>query len=247
MVSGLPGYQHPATVDFTNVLATFLAAPPSKRIIERLCLKFTLTRSNYVQRIGALVGDAVDTGRVKNVELEILTEKERESSGEARAMLGYGPTATASRPSCRIAPARSGRSRGSPCRTCWLPDPDVVNNLVRGCNALEYLSTLFCGFVPETVLTIDAPESRLKTLLCDRCNVAGVELVQAPNLVGFRCDWFFDDSPPVSFGCTPSLKNCPCITRRSTTYGDNNVKWKLSNLLVNAGQIDTGKVRIYVH
>lgn len=141
-VSPYQAYQHLATVDFTNVLAVFLAAPPSKRIIGRLCLKFTLTRSNYVQRIGALVGDAVDTGRVKNVELEILTltEKERESSDEARAMLGYGHRFTSFLQDC---PGASRSLTRLTVQNLWFPDPDVVNNLVRGCNALGYLSKLF--------------------------------------------------------------------------------------------------------
>ena len=66
--------QHHATVGFTDALARFLAAPPSKRSIERLSLAFILTKRDYVRRIGDLVGNASDTGRVKNVELEILTE-----------------------------------------------------------------------------------------------------------------------------------------------------------------------------
>jgi hypothetical protein len=80
----------------------------------------------------------------------------------------------------------------------WFDDPTGVNNLVRGCHALQHrLSLTSCGLFPKTVLqamdnddepprlpmlTIDAPQSRLQVLVCEFCYIGGVELVQAPKL-----------------------------------------------------------------
>jgi len=110
----------------------------------------------------------------------------------------------------------------------WFDDPAEVNNLVRGCHALQRLSLSSCGPCPKALLlamddddddgpprlpmlTIDAPQSRLQTLVCDHCIMGGVELVQASELVTleYNAGGLFlqlQDYHPVSIGCAPSLQ-----------------------------------------
>ncbi|KAL6591391.1 hypothetical protein ACP70R_049894 [Stipagrostis hirtigluma subsp. patula] len=110
---------------------------------------------------------------------------------------------------------------------------------------LAFLSLAFCGFLMEPVaevddarlakVTIDAPQSRLKTLLCIECLLAFVDLVRAPAMAAFHYAWWFDCPrfPPVRFGSTPSLKGLTLCHGQQQ-----DVKWKLSELLVNAGQLE---------
>ncbi|TVU02199.1 hypothetical protein EJB05_52323, partial [Eragrostis curvula] len=240
--------QHEATARFTDALARFLAAPPSTRVIERLSLKFILTRRDLVRRIGALVAHAVDAGAVKNVELEIVTELSRvHKDSEARTKLGYGDRFKHLLKDC---PGAFRSLTKLTLQNLLFRDPAVVNDLVRGCDALEYLSVKFCGFLAPGVwrlwnvdeatttpeLLIDAPQSRLKTLVCYGCHISRVRLAQAPALVTLSCRWFYRFLPPISLGCAPSsLKS---LILHHHMLEDVDATWKLSELLINGGQVE---------
>ncbi|KAL6591393.1 hypothetical protein ACP70R_049896 [Stipagrostis hirtigluma subsp. patula] len=241
--------QHHATVAFTDALARllFLAALPSQRIIERLTLTFILTRRDYVRRIGDLVGAAAAAGTASNIEFEIVTEMACTTSNDHPSMISYGERFKNFVRDC------SGAFRSLTkltVRSLWFKDQDALRDLVRGCDALEFLSLTFYGLLrppaPETnlilpaVLTIDAPRSRLKTLVCDYCYIERVELAQAPALVELQHRWIFDDSsPPISCGCAPSLKSLSLTHRHGKDLDDIDARWKLSELLVNVDQIET--------
>ncbi|TVU02198.1 hypothetical protein EJB05_52322, partial [Eragrostis curvula] len=239
--------QHEATEGFTDVLALFLAATPRpsrRRVIEKLRLKFILTKRDLVRRIGALVGAAADAGAVKNVELEIVTETTLFSYNEARTKLEYGKRFKHLLKDCPG--AFRSRLTKLTLQNLLFHNPAVVNDLVRRCDALEFLSVNYCGFLAKGVwhrdqdtaleLLIDAPLSRLKTLVCFKCHVNGVRVVQAPALVTLCCRWMYRDSPPVSLGCAPSLKT---MFLRHRVSEDEDAAWKLSELLVNGGQIES--------
>lgn len=242
--------QRRVTAGLTDALARFLAAPPSRRVIDTLSLKFILTTRGHERRIGELVGAAAGTGTVKNVDVELLIA---EAGGvaltpeeEERTKLGYGERFVHFLQGC---PATFRSLTKLTLHDLWFHDPAELNGLVRRCNALVFLSLSSCALLPvppvgvggddveepprRPPLSIDAPESRLQTLLCDLCRIGGVELVRAPELVGLRYRAIvFEDSPPVSFGCTPSLKGL-----HLGHYQDEGaiVKLKLSELLVNGG------------
>ncbi|KAL6912299.1 hypothetical protein ACP4OV_001104 [Aristida adscensionis] len=253
------GDQHRATAGLAGALVRFLAAPASERVIETLALKFVLTRCDYVRRIGDLVcwnhslallnsnivGAAAAAGKVKAVELELVTEVQCVSRGEAATMLGYGGRFRDFLADC---PGAFRRLTSLTLDNLWSAGAAVLEELVRGCAALEFLCLNFCGFVhldagqdvddaPPAVVTIDAPRSRLKTLLFVQCCVERVKLVQAPALEWFQYAWWlfdFHGLPPVRFGSTPSLR------RLALFHGleDGAKRWKLSELLANAGQLE---------
>ncbi|KAL6633349.1 hypothetical protein ACP70R_026020 [Stipagrostis hirtigluma subsp. patula] len=217
-----------------------------------LRLKFILTRRDHVRRIGELVGAAASTGAARAVELEIVTELECASFADARTMLGYGERFM---DFLAVDCPGAFRSLTKLTLSClWFTDPAVLNNLVRGCDALEFLSLAFRGFLMEPVaevddarlakVTIDAPQSRLKTLLCIECLLAFVDLVRAPAMAAFHYAWWFDCPrrfPPVRFGSTPSLKGLTLCHGQQQ-----DVKWKLSELLENAGQLEWLDLRLGV-
>ncbi|KAL6633353.1 hypothetical protein ACP70R_026024 [Stipagrostis hirtigluma subsp. patula] len=243
------GDQHHAMAAFTGALARLLslAAPPSKRFIERLALKFILTRRDYMRRIGELVGAAAAAGTASNIEFEIVTEMTCTSSNDHPSMISYGERFTGFVRDC---PGAFRSLTKLAVQFLWFEDQDALRNLVRGCGALEFLSLEFCGLLrppaPDTdltlaaALTIDAPESRLRTLVCDYCFIRRVELVHAPALVEFHHRWIFDDfSPPISCGCAPSLKTLSLTHLYGKDGLDIDVTWKLSELLVNVDKIET--------
>ncbi|KAL6633355.1 hypothetical protein ACP70R_026026 [Stipagrostis hirtigluma subsp. patula] len=230
--------QHHATAGFTDALARFLApTPPSNWVIERLSLNFILTRRDYVRRIGDLVGDAAAAGKVKNVELEIVTEMKFLSYDERRTMLGYGARFKHLMQDC----AAAFRSLTKlTLQYLWFHGPAALNDVVRGCGALEFLHVNQCGFIPDGVelddgdggappcaLTIDAPRSRLRMLVCNFCYIGRLELAQAPELAFVQHRAFFlEDSHPISFGCTPSLQGLS-LSHGREEEDDDDVKLKI--------------------
>ncbi|KAK3159393.1 hypothetical protein QOZ80_2AG0149570 [Eleusine coracana subsp. coracana] len=252
-----------ATAEFTTALRRFLAVPATKRTVGMLSLRFIFTkheRDHNVRRIGAIVGDAVDDGRVISVELEIVGQILPDGGideflflDEAPTMLGYGECFRHHllRPGSSFREALVKLSL----QNVWFHDPAAVNDLVRECSALRFLSLTVCGFLSEqemldmehaagpAVLTIDAPQSRLTYLQCIQCYIHHVDLVQAPELHTFRCQFCClreddDDafSPPVSFGYTPSLK--VLLLSRECYDDDDDVDLKLSDVLIQSAPLE---------
>ncbi|KAF8691658.1 hypothetical protein HU200_040041 [Digitaria exilis] len=244
--------QHHATAAFTAALARFLAAPASKRIVEHLSLTFILTRRDYVCRIGDLLAGASASGVVKNsVELKIVTEMSFTSSRDALTMIGYGERFVHFFKDC---PGAFRRVTKLSLEYLWFEDEHALRDLVRGCDALEFLSLKFCALLrpplpdadvnPLAVLAVYDDAPRLKTLVCDGCLVDSVEVSQAPALVELQLRWLLDIVPPVSFGCAPLLKSLSLRHHPRPVGGEDddmmNVKWKLSELLArDGGQIET--------
>ncbi|KAL6640759.1 hypothetical protein ACP70R_021882 [Stipagrostis hirtigluma subsp. patula] len=240
--------QHDATAGLTDALARFLAAPRSERVVEWLSLKFILTRRDHARRIGDLVAAAA--GAVRDVRLEVVTELDRlpaAADDKERTMLGHGERFGQFVRDC---PGALRRVTELTVHAHWFHDPAVLNDVVRGCGALEHLAVVRCGFVEDDgklhydyaaplVLAIDAPESRLRTLVCDGCRVDSVKLVQAPALAEFYYNCTSESrswSPPFSLGHTPSLKSLDLQCRQFEYQHD---EWRLSELLVNGHQIET--------
>ncbi|KAF8691657.1 hypothetical protein HU200_040040 [Digitaria exilis] len=228
--------QRHATAAFTDALARFLEAPASKRVIEKLSLKFFLRRRDDLRRIGELVGGAAAGGVVKSVELEIVVTEMKSVAPELeeQTKLGNGERFGHFLHDC---PGAFRSITKLTLKDMWFHDAAELNsNLLRGCNNLQFLTLSSCGiFYPKTLpnadepsrppaLTIDAPELRLEFLRCDLCDIGGVELVQAPALSGFSYyAKVIEDSAPISFGCTPSLK---CLSLGHCQGEDTFVKLK---------------------
>lgn len=238
--------QHEATAGFTAALANFLADPPSKRIIQKLSLKFILTKRDLLCRIGNVIVAGTDAGASRTWSSRSLTEITRVPYDfEGRTTrLGYGERFK------HLACSGAFRCLTKlTLRNLCFDDPDMVNNLVRRCNALEFLFLSACGlysraiddddgdsrFLPWPVLSIDAPQSRLQYLLCDSCHIGGVQLVQAPALVALRYSSVIvdDNFHLISFWCAPSLKGL-CLDFYQSE--ESVLKLKLSELLVNCGR-----------
>lgn len=245
-------HQHEATAAFTAALVNILAVPPSRLVIEKLSLKFILTKRDYVKRIGELVGTAVDAGAVRNVELDVLTELECKTTDDLPNMIGYSKRFTEFfLKDCRHGGVFRCLTKLS-LQFLWFDDQkegqDVMGKLVRDCPSLESLHVKSCGLLRPrlpgedgyfpAVMTIDAPESRLKTLVLDPLFAWQVELVQAPALVEVQHRWLGDfEHTPTSFtsiGCTPSLKSLS-LRHRSFIRDFNDTTWRLSEVLANSG------------
>jgi hypothetical protein len=187
---------------------------------------------------------------VRTVELELVTEMEMASvplelDADARTKLGYGERFRHFVQDC---PGAFRSLKKLALQNLWFDDPAEVNNLVRSCHALQHLSLSSCGLCPKALLlamdddeplprlpmlTIDAPQSRLQTLVCQFCIMGGVELVQAPELVTLEYNaggLFLLDYHPVSIGCAPSLQR---LGLYQCQHEDRFFKLKLSELLVN--------------
>ncbi|KAF8689948.1 hypothetical protein HU200_041583 [Digitaria exilis] len=147
--------QHYATAAFTAALARFLAAPASKRIVEHLSLTFILTRRDYVRRIGDLLAGASASGVVKNsVELKIVTEMSFTSSRDALTMIGYGERFVHFFKDC---PGAFRRVTKLSLQYLWFEDEHALRDLVRGCDALEFLSLKFCALCGRHCRTRTSP------------------------------------------------------------------------------------------
>ncbi|CAN6233037.1 unnamed protein product [Urochloa humidicola] len=233
--------QHDATAAFTAALARLLAAPATRRVVATLRLKFILTRRGYVRRIGELVGAAAAAGAVGDVEVELAAETTTEETERAAGTTTAGERFVQFRRDC---PGAFRSLTRLTLRDVWFHDDMAeLNGLVRGCHALVFLSLASCGVAMggggggepprRPALSIDAPGSRLRTLLCELCDIGGVELVQAPALAGLRYRVRgLEDSAAISFGAAPSLQ----ILYVGQYQGEeSSVKLKLTKLLANVG------------
>ncbi|KAL6912297.1 hypothetical protein ACP4OV_001102 [Aristida adscensionis] len=240
-------FPHDATAGLAAALERFLAAPRSARVIQWLSLKFILTRRDHLRRIGDLVGAAAAAGVVKSVEFNLVTEVEllAAAGDKELTMLGYGDRFRQFVHDC---PGAFRCLTELTVESLWWRDAAVVSDLLRRCAALEHLCLRRCGLVagpvqagdmagaPMLELAVDAPRSRLKTLVCDSCHVGGVKLVHAPELVAFQHRWINEETTPVSLGHAPALRT---LILQFLQYDDEDDKWRLSELLVNGDHIET--------
>ncbi|KAM0901676.1 hypothetical protein ACQ4PT_019833 [Festuca glaucescens] len=189
-----------AMVCLTNATRGFLADRQRESTICSLNLKLYLINTSLCE-VGALVGDAIDSGLLKDFDLAVLDETEPHNCGDrdmlqrAKEIDGFF-SAYPSMLHCltRLSLHNLGFDK-----------LDMHHVLFDCCKQLTHLSLSHCDTGVWSLFKIDAPNSKLRVLELVKCRFQRLEVVCLPKLEKFCWNTWVSRCVPLNFGFVPSL------------------------------------------
>ncbi|EEE58537.1 hypothetical protein OsJ_09831 [Oryza sativa Japonica Group] len=189
-----------------KLMSSLFGSPRSESIIKKLNLRFCLltdleTSLDYLFNIGELVCNAIDSGKVKSVELAITTEK-RSVDCTSSDMLLHAKSLVEffniSRSlSCCLTKLLLCTARFS---------EQDLHQLIISCDQLQHLTLYYCELRDSSTLKLDMPNSKLRFVELNSCYVKTVEFLCLPKLEQLYCDSWRLSGAPLSFGVVPCLE-----------------------------------------
>uniref|UniRef100_A0A0E0NR72 FBD domain-containing protein n=1 Tax=Oryza rufipogon TaxID=4529 RepID=A0A0E0NR72_ORYRU len=183
-----------------KLMSSLFGSPRSESIIKKLNLRFCLltdleTSLDYLFNIGELVCNAIDSGKVKSVELAITTEK-RSVDCTSSDMLLHAKSLVEffniSRSlSCCLTKLLLCTARFS---------EQDLHQLIISCDQLQHLTLYYCELRDSSTLKLDMPNSKLRFVELNSCYVKTVEFLCLPKLEQLYCDSWRLSGAPLSFG-----------------------------------------------
>ncbi|CAN6176463.1 unnamed protein product [Urochloa humidicola] len=197
-----------AMASLTKAARSFLAVPRSEVTITRLQLKLYLV-NNYSDVIGPLVSQAIDSGKVEDLDLAIMDEKlpddccDEDMVRQAHSVDGF----FSAYPS--VLHCLSRLSLYNICFSDW----DIHHILFDCCKQLKHLYLSNCDAGGLSAWKIHAPDSKLSVLELSFCCLGKLEVSCLPKLERLCWDSWICPYTPLSFDVVPSLKelNLICI------------------------------------
>uniref|UniRef100_A0A0E0CWW2 F-box domain-containing protein n=1 Tax=Oryza meridionalis TaxID=40149 RepID=A0A0E0CWW2_9ORYZ len=208
-------------------LICLFGSPQSESIIKKLSLSFCLltdsvTSLTYLFNISELVCNAVDSGKVKSLELAITTEK-RSIDYTTSDMLLHAKSLvdffkTSSSLSCCLTKLLLCTARFS---------EQDLHQLIISCDQLQHLTLYYCELRDSSTLKLDMPNSKLRFVELNSCYVKTVEFLCLPKLEQLYCDSWRLSGAPLSFGVVPCLEELRLVCATSRIQSG----FKLTDLL----------------
>ncbi|CAM0877923.1 unnamed protein product [Alopecurus aequalis] len=211
-----------AMVSLTKATRSFLADQQRESTISTLHLTLYLINTLLCE-IGPLLGDTIDSGLLKDLDLTILDEtKPLDRSDEERLQRAQEiDTFFSAYPSVLQCLTKLCLYNAN------FEKLDMHHVLFDCCKQLKHLSLFHCDTGAYSVFKIDAPNSKLCFLETDKCRFERIDLVCLPKLEKFTCIIWESEHVPVTFGFVPSLDKIELSC--GATYGQR--PFKLSELL----------------
>lgn len=190
-----------AMVSLTKATRSFLADRQRESTISSLHLKLYLINT-FLCEVGPLVGDAIDSGLLKDFDLAVLDETDPcdcsqkimlQRANEIDGFFGAYP-------------------RVLHCLTRLTLDNlgfeklDMHHVLFDCCKELKQLSLCHCDTGVWSLFKIDAPNSKLRVLELMKCRFQTLEVACLPKLEKFSWDTWVSRCVPLAFGFVPSLR-----------------------------------------
>ncbi|XP_044945845.1 uncharacterized protein LOC123395003 isoform X1 [Hordeum vulgare subsp. vulgare] len=219
-----------AMVALTKAAKCLFAKPRRETTITTLQLNLYLI-STFLSDIGPLLGDVIDSGLLKDLDLCLLDDLKPGDSSElhmlqlAKDMHGFF-NAYPSVFRCLTRLSLHG--------VCFI-ELDVHHLLFDCCTQLKHLRLHYCDAGHRSLWKIDAPNSKLSVLEIDTCCFERIELVCLPELEKLYWNTWVSEYISLSFGdvpCLGELKLSSALTFYSTVF-------KLSELLHGTTSIHT--------
>ncbi|XP_047072199.1 uncharacterized protein LOC124681312 isoform X1 [Lolium rigidum] len=190
-----------AMVSLTKATRSFLADQQRECTISSLHLKLYLTNTVLCE-IGPLVGDAIDSGLLKDLDLTILDETDPLDRSDEDMLQRAQEIDNFFRASPSVLHCLTKLSL----QNAGFNNLDMHHVLFDCCKQLKHLSLCYCDTGTYSVFKIDAADSKLCVLDIDMCRFERIELVCLPKLEKFICiTWMASQHVPVTFGFVPSL------------------------------------------
>ncbi|CAM0877921.1 unnamed protein product [Alopecurus aequalis] len=219
-----------AMASLTKATSSFLGKPRKGSSISRLRLQLYMINT-FLSDIGPLVGDATNSGLLKDFDLTIhdetcaLDRTEEEMIQRAQDMDGFFTAyPTVLRYLTRLCLYN----------VCF-GKLDINHLLSDCCEQLKHLSLFHSDTGCRTPCKIDAPNSKLSVLEINACRFERLELVCLPKLERLEWSTWFSVYAPLSFGFVPSLRELKLSYGRAVFHRG----FKLSEVLDGATGIHT--------
>jgi hypothetical protein len=219
-----------AMTRLTKVTRSFLANPREGSSISRLRLQLYLINT-FLCDIGPLVGDAINSSLLKDLDLAIhdeicpLDRTEEEMIQRAQEMYVFF-TANPNVLHCL--------TRLCLYNVCF-GKLDINHILSDCCKQLRHLSLFHSDTGDCTPCKIDAPNSKLSVLEIDTCRFERLELLCLPKLERLEWNTWLSVYAPLSLGFVPSLGELNLSNGRRFSHRG----FKLSEVLNGATSIHT--------
>ncbi|CAL5084483.1 unnamed protein product [Urochloa decumbens] len=211
-----------AMASLSKAIRSFLGTPQSKCTISRLQLKLYLI-NNYPDVVGPLLGEAIDTGILKDLDLAFVDEKEladcndEDMLHQASLIDGF----FSAYPS--VMHCLTSLSLDNVCFAKW----DMHHLLFDCCKQLRCLFLSNCDMGGFSAWKIRAPDSHLTVLELGACCLGKLEVVHLPKLERLCWDGWICPNAPLSLHVVPSLTELHLICRATIYFRG----FKLSDVL----------------
>jgi hypothetical protein len=189
-----------AMVSLTKATRGFLADPQRERTISSLHMKLYLTNT-FFSEVGPLVGDAIDNGLLKDLDLTVLDETDPLDRSDEDMLQRAQEIDTFFRAYPSVLHCLTKLSL----KNAGFDKLEMHHVLFDCCKQLKHLSLCYCDTGTYSVFKIDAPNSKLCVLDIDRCHFERIELACLPKLETFIWTTWVSHHVPVTFGFVPSL------------------------------------------
>uniref|UniRef100_A0ACD5TCD6 Uncharacterized protein n=1 Tax=Avena sativa TaxID=4498 RepID=A0ACD5TCD6_AVESA len=187
-----------AMASFDKASRSFLAAPHTTTI-TRLSLQIFLAASRRCH-IGPLLCDAIDSGRLVDLDLAILDEKHSTEHADMlqQALLvdGFFSAYPGVLHCLTILFLKNAR---------FATEHDINHLLFECCKQLEQLCLSCCDAGYRSVWRIDAPNSNLRVLDLRFSHLERLEVLCLPKLERLHVDSWLHSGSPLRIGSVPSL------------------------------------------
>ncbi|RCV46030.1 hypothetical protein SETIT_9G499600v2 [Setaria italica] len=204
-----------------KLMSSFLASPKRESNIRTLSLRVGLV-TNLLLDIGKLVCNAIDSGKLKNLELEIPTVKcsrysnEKDMQEHAQSLMFFFDSS----------PRLFGCLTKLFLYNASFTEPDM-HRLLLSCEQLQNLILHDCDIGFLSVLKMDLPNSKLRALELCSCSFERVQLICLPKLVQLQCKHWDSYTFPVSFSFVPCLEEVKLICTALSRHA----RFKITELL----------------
>ncbi|KAF7076175.1 hypothetical protein CFC21_080868 [Triticum aestivum] len=157
--------------------------------------------SNFLCEVGQLIGDAIDSGLLKDLDLTILDEiepldcSEEELQQRAQDIDAF----FTAYPSVLLCLTKLSL------KNVGFDKLDMHHLLFDCCKQLTHLTLHHCDTGSFSLFKIDAPGSKLRVLEIEKCRFLRIDLVCLPKLEKFLWETWVSQVAPLTFGFVPSL------------------------------------------
>ncbi|KAF7045072.1 hypothetical protein CFC21_054215 [Triticum aestivum] len=219
-----------AMASLTKATRSLLNKQQRESTISSLHLNLYLINT-FLCEVGPLIGDAIDSGLLKDLDLSVLDETDALARTE-EDMLQRAQ---------EIDSFFSAYPSVLHCLTklflknVGFDKLDMHHVLFDCCKQLQHLSLFHCDTGSYSLFKIDAPDSKLCVLEIEKCRFVRIDLVCLPKLEKFLCETWVSEYAPVTFGFVPSLGDLELSCGSNCDQRE----FKLSELLYGVTSIHT--------
>ncbi|KAM3280024.1 hypothetical protein ACQJBY_047053 [Aegilops geniculata] len=219
-----------AMASLTKATRSLLNKQQRESTISSLHLNLYLINT-FLCEVGPLIGDAIDSGLLKDLDLSVLDETDALARTE-EDMLQRAQ---------EIDSFFSAYPSVLHCLTklflknVGFDKLDMHHVLFDCCKQLQHLSLFHCDTGSYSLFKIDAPDSKLCVLEIEKCRFVRIDLVCLPKLEKFSCETWVSEYAPVTFGFVPSLGDLELSCGSNCQQRE----FKLSELLYGVTSIHT--------